>query len=360
MKEGKTMQQNITILLTGAGAPGAPGIIRCYRNVKERNIRIIGVDMNQNAAGKVLVDKFYVAPKASSSDFIPKILEICEKEKVDVVVPIVTKELEKFAKHKEEFEGKGVKVSVLDYEQLAIVNDKGKLLDAIAENGLPTPRYEMVDTPEQMFEAVYRMGNPESPVCVKVTDGNGSRGVRMVDLPENDYERFFNQKPDSSFISYDYLKKIFTDKQIPKMMVMEFLPGDEYSVDVLADEKGIRAMLCRRGTRVVSSIQVECVVERNEKVEKLCTDVVDALKLVGQFGFDIKCNAKGEPSIIEINPRLTAGIVACAAAGCNLPYMELLRTLGEELPKYDVKYGTVMTRRWKEEFIAPNGSSIEW
>ena len=39
----------ITVLLTGCGAPGVPGIIKCLRKNGERDIRIVGVDMNENA-----------------------------------------------------------------------------------------------------------------------------------------------------------------------------------------------------------------------------------------------------------------------------------------------------------------------
>ena len=53
--------------------------------------------MNENAGGRGLVDSFYTVPGAKtfiySNDF-----DICRKEKVDVVEPIVTRELMKFAK----------------------------------------------------------------------------------------------------------------------------------------------------------------------------------------------------------------------------------------------------------------------
>ena len=41
------MENTVTVLMTGAGAPGAPGIIRCLRKNGERSIRIVGVDMNR-------------------------------------------------------------------------------------------------------------------------------------------------------------------------------------------------------------------------------------------------------------------------------------------------------------------------
>ena len=62
------------------------------------------------------------------------------------------------------------------------------------------------------------------------------------------------------------------------------------------------------------------VVDDNPAVKEICTQVVRSLELDGNFGFDLLYNANDEtPYVIEINPRLTAGVVSCAAAGVNLP-----------------------------------------
>lgn len=354
------MKKDITILLTGVGGPGAPGMIKCYRNNGERNVRMVGVDMNENAAGKGLVDAFYSVPRARSEGFIPRLLEICEKEKVDVVVPIVTKELESFSNSVDQFAAIGTKVSVMQKDLLYAVNDKGRLLDAMQEKGMPTAKYYMVETADELFSAIEALGYPKKAVCIKATDGNGSRGIRMLDTPENDYKRFFSDKPDSHYVSFEHLKTIFTGREIPRLMVMELLPGTEYSIDAIANETGPLAMVCRRGLKVVSSNQVECIVEKNEAVEAVCRDVIREFGLVGQFGFDLKCDANEVPYVLEINPRLTAGIVACAAAGCNLPYLEVVRLLGEEMPDYQIHYGTLMTRHWEEDFFDPDGNKMNW
>lgn len=354
------MKRDITILLTGVGGPGAPGMIKCYRNNGERNIRIVGGDMNANAAGKGLVDAFYQIPKAGDDSFIDSVLNICIKEKVDVVVPIVTKELWQFSRNIGRFDEIGTKVSVMKYDQLYKVIDKGRLFAGLKEIGVPTAQYYMVDDAESMFSAIDKLGYPAKGVCLKMTDGNGSRGIRMLDTPENDYNRFFNDKPDSHYVSYDHLKTIFTGKSIPKMMVMELLPGAEYSVDAVAESGKVIAMVCRRGLKVVSSNQVECIIEKNDVIEEMCNTVIEKLGLNGQFGFDLKCTKDGVPYILEMNPRLTAGIVACAAAGCNLPYIEITRLLDEELPEYIIKYGTLMTRHWQEDFFDPDGNRMDW
>ena len=199
------MYRNICVLLTGCGAPGAPGIIKCLRKNGERNIRIVGVDMNENAGGRGLVDSFYPVPAAKDEEFIPAILDICRKEKVDVVEPIVTRELMKFALSKPLFEAEGIKVVVMAPETLEIVNNKAHLLTAMKEAGLPTPDFVVVRTLNELIEACKTIGYPKRAICVKGAVGNGSRGVRIVDASVSKFDLFFNEKPNSLHISYDEL-----------------------------------------------------------------------------------------------------------------------------------------------------------
>ena len=109
-----------TVLMTGCGAPGAPGIIRCLRKNGERDIRIVAVDRNENAGARDLVDAFYTVPSAEKEDFLPAVLDICRRESVQVVIPIVTRELMKFARARAEFEEIGAKVSVMEPDKLEI------------------------------------------------------------------------------------------------------------------------------------------------------------------------------------------------------------------------------------------------
>ena len=55
-----------TVLITGAGAPGAPGIIRSLRNNGERPVYIIGVDMDPKASGFSMVDEWYTVPNLAT------------------------------------------------------------------------------------------------------------------------------------------------------------------------------------------------------------------------------------------------------------------------------------------------------
>ena len=192
-----------TVLMTGCGAPGAPGIIRCLRRNGERNIRIVAVDRNENAGARDLVDAFYTVPSAEKENFIPAVLDVCRREGVQVVIPIVTRELMKFARARSEFESLGIRVSVMEPEALEIVNNKAHLLDAMRSHGLRTPEYRHAHTVEELKAACAALGYPERALCVKAAVGNGSRGIRMLDPHISRFDLFFEQKPNSMFISYE-------------------------------------------------------------------------------------------------------------------------------------------------------------
>ncbi|HEX4877905.1 MAG TPA: hypothetical protein VFV31_14605, partial [Chitinophagaceae bacterium] len=88
--------------MTGAGAPGAAGIIKCLR--KEKNIHLIAADAKDEVVGKYLADEFLVIPPASDSQFSDKLLSLCRERNVHVLLPLVTKELIPLADRMKEFE----------------------------------------------------------------------------------------------------------------------------------------------------------------------------------------------------------------------------------------------------------------
>ena len=76
--------RDLTILLSASGSPSIPGLVECFKKNGERNIRIVGMDMSEEPSAKYLVDKFYRVPAATSKDYVDIVLDICEKENVDI------------------------------------------------------------------------------------------------------------------------------------------------------------------------------------------------------------------------------------------------------------------------------------
>ena len=76
-----------TILVTACGAPGAARLLRALRDNGEREVRLVGVDMSERAIGRHICDEFHLVPPGADPSFPDALLELVEREGVDVVLP---------------------------------------------------------------------------------------------------------------------------------------------------------------------------------------------------------------------------------------------------------------------------------
>ena len=339
--------RDVTVLITACGNVYMPGTASSIKNNGERNIRLIGADMNHDDTILQMFDQYYQVPRGDDPSYADAILDICIKEKVDVVIPIMSVELETLAKNADRFAAAGVALSVSDLENLRIANDKLALLKFMQENGIPTARFCEVNCVADVDKALEEVG---IPVVFKTTEGSGSRGMRIIDPCKSRFDILFHEKPTSAYVTLQDFKETLQEGQMPQMLAMEYLPGHEYTVDMLCDHGKVLYSLCRRGLNVQTSIILDGIVEDKPEITGLCNQVAEKLKLTGNIGFDVKERADGTPVIMECNPRATAGVSEFAASGVNLLYLNIKRCLGEEIPELTPKYGVIMKRRYMEMY----------
>ena len=354
--------RDITVLMSASSSPSMPGMIKCFKNVKERNIRVVGVDMSDDPSAKFMVDAFYQVPAASAPNYADIMLDICKKEKVDVYFPNVSAEVSAVVARKDEFEALGVKLSVSNMESVAISNNKLKTYEALEKAGIPVPRYYGVHTVEDFVEGMKYMGYPEKPVCIKIVDGSGSRGVRIIDSTKSRYDIFVKEKPNSFYISYDDMLSMLQSAPEPlhEMMLVECMHGPEFTVDLLAEKGEALYIVGRNNVDSLMSIAQASVLQYDELAYKVSEQVIDLLKMDGNVGFDFMRNDREEAVLMDINPRITATISIMAAGGVNLPYLRVKQLLGEELPACEPQFGTRIRRRYGEMFTDKDGNQIEF
>ncbi len=341
--------RDLCVLVTAAGNVFMPGTLACLKKNGERNIRVIGADMAADGTILQMCDAAYQVPRCSDPGYISALLEICKKEQVDVLLPIMSAELNALAKNQNAFAELGTIVSVSSPEALAIANNKLKLFNFMKKNGLPCAEYYTIRSGKELRECAKYLGYPEKQVCVKATEGSGSRGFRILSENVSRIDMFLNEKPTAEIVSLDDMLDILTEADVfPELMVMEYLPGTEYSVDLLADRGKVLVSCCRKSLRMENSIMLEAVVVAAPEVTDLCTSVTEKLSLDGNIGFDIRERENGTPIIMECNPRITAGIPYFTLAGVNLPYLCVKKLLKEGLPEVKPKAGTIIRRRWME------------
>ena len=112
--------------------------------------------------------------------------------------------------------------------------------------GIPCPKYRLVSSLDSLIDHAEEFGYPQKAVVVKPPVSYGSRGFRV--LRENtswSVRRFLSEKPNATEISLDDLSKILSrDRAVdfPELLVTEFLPGNEYTVDAFIGEKAAIAI----------------------------------------------------------------------------------------------------------------------
>lgn len=351
----------VTVMMSASGSQFAPGIIKCFKDNGEREIRVVGGDMSTDPTNKYLVDKFYKVPAVKDPTYADTLLDICKKEKVDIFFPQMSAELPVLLENISRFDDAGIKVSITRNDSLYIANNKLKLFEFMKENNIPVSKFAVISSLDGFDKAIREVGYPEKPVCVKLTESSGARGVRVIDDSKSRYHIFAHEKPDSFYISYEDMKKTLEDAdEFPELMVMEYLSGDEYDVDLIADNGKVLYMAGRRNPVMVMSITQESVLEKNEEAYRIAEQVVEKLGLGGVIGIDYKFAEDGSCRLLEINPRIDATVSVFAAGGLNLPYLQVKHLLGEELPDVEVRYGTRLKRRYMETFTNQKGELLGW
>lgn len=353
------MLSDITILHSACGSPSAPGGVNAVKKNGERRIRVVGVDMSADPSIQYYVDAFYQVPAASDPQYIDIILDICKKEKVDIYFPNISLEVERAVARRDEFSEIGTIISASNMKSVEIANNKLHTYQTLEKAGIPVPKYYGVHSIEDFIEGCKYMGYPDKPVCIKIVNGSGSRGVRIIDAKKSRYDIFAHEKPNSFYTSYeDMLAILKSAPKLDELMLLEYLHGPEFTVDLLADKGKVLYEVGRENVVSLMSIAQESVIKYDEHAYQVAKDVVKLLEMDGNVGFDFMRNDEGLAVLTDINPRVTATVSVIAASGVNLRYLRIKQLLGEPLPKCEPVYGTRLKRRYGEIYTAPDGSQI--
>ena len=316
--------KNLKILVTACGTPGFIPLFKQLKAIKERDIEIIGTDMDENASGRFMVDKFYQVHPASDNLFQLELFDIIFNEKPDIVIPESSLEIAKIAAMKPQIKSvNGCKVMINDYRVIGDVEDKLSLYEKLEKADIPIPKYF---TPYDLddFEAgAFHLGYPSKTICFKPCVGKGSRGFRIIDAKKNDIDILFKERPFKPYIGMDTFINMFgPSEQLPDMLLCEFVEGTEYDCMILANDNSDALLvtvkireeskygLSSKGVLVDSPYHVEmCKKITKELGLKYCNGI--------QFIGD---------KVIEVNPRLSTYIYGDDF--CE-PYIAIKMMLGE-------------------------------
>jgi carbamoyl-phosphate synthase large subunit len=307
-----------TILLSAAGAPGAARLIKSLQENGERRARVIGTDMNPNSIGAHLCDAFHVVPAGSDPAYPDAILELVEREGVDVVLPQSSFDLDALSVRREEFP---VPVLVSSPETVFRSNDKAETYAFLHRIGVPTVEYRRVAGAKEVDAAARELGYPDRPVCFKPVFSSGSRGFRILDPTVDRAHQLLHERPGSVAMRLEEAVELLPDEGGTELLVMELATGGERTIDGIAD--GERVVLGHPKTREAmrAGLAMFFVTLEDPALMEMADKIVRELHIEWFFNIQLVGDY-----VIEINPRISTIVYQ---EDLNLPWLGVKRALGE-------------------------------
>jgi len=236
---------------------------------------------------------------------------------------------------------------------MIVANDKSYLLKKCCHLGIPYPEFYLVDNFYDLTKAAELLGYPNRPTLVKPPNSNGSRGIRIIDENRNYNQLFYNEKPTSLFVKLKHLYDLIGEKFNP-LLVMEFLPGEEITIDVFRDQN-VFVSIPRKREEVKSGISFINSAYKSDELIEYSKILSDKLDLKYCFGYQFKINCNGIPKIIECNPRVQGTMIYSTFMGFNMIYASVKSALGEKIADFVLDWETKLLRYWGALGINQNG-----
>jgi carbamoylphosphate synthase large subunit len=308
----------ITVLVSAAGAPGTAALLRGLRENGEREVRLVGTDMSERAVGRHLCDGFAIVPAGGDPGFADAMLDVVERERVDVVLPQSSFDLEGLAAHRDRFP---VPVLVSSPDAIHRSNDKAETYAFLHRLGLPAPAYRRVNGASEVEAAARELGYPDRPVCFKPVFSSGSRGFRILDPTVDRAHQLLHERPGSVAMRLEEAIELLPTEGGPDLLVMELATGGERTIDGIAN--GTRVVLGHPKTREAMRAGLAMYFVTLE--DPALMEVAD--RIVAELGIEWFFNIQlvGE-HVIEVNPRISTIVYQ---EDLNLPYLGVKRALGE-------------------------------
>jgi carbamoyl-phosphate synthase large subunit len=308
----------ISVLLTASGSPGTAALVRALRENGERETRVLGVDMSERSVGRHVCDAFAVVPPSDDEGFVDAVLDVVERERVDVVLPQSSYDLTPLADARTRFP---VPVLVSSPETVRRSNDKAKTYALLRDLGLPAPEFRRARGGAEVAAAAGELGYPERELAVKPAFSSGSRGFRVLSAEADRRTQLLTNRPGvAEALRLEELVELLGDDETD-LLVMELARGGERTIDGIAD--GSRVVLGHPKTREAmrAGLAMYFVTLDDPPLMNLANEIAGALAIENFFNIQLV----GE-HVIEVNPRISTIVYQ---EYLNLPYLGVKRALGE-------------------------------
>ena len=281
------------------------------------HVTLLGASSVTSNHGKyVYRDYVEGIPFVDAPDFIPAIAALVKEQSVDFIYPAHDSVVLKLAQHSDEM---ACTMIGSPLETCTVCRSK-KATYARLEGVVPIPR--RYTGPEE---------NIEYPVFLKPDVSQGSKGIALAQ--------------DRKALEAELEKN-------PDLLILEYLPGDEYTVDCFTDRHGVLHFVgARQRDRVTNGISVESHPVGGEEFDSIAKKINETLVFRGAWFFQVRRASDGTLGLLEIAPRVSGGMGLYRNLDVNFPLLSIYDRIDLDLDIHCQHYGIRMDRALASRFL---------
>ncbi|MFO1373416.1 MAG: ATP-grasp domain-containing protein [Agitococcus sp.] len=303
-----------------------------------QEFRLIVSHTQSHARALQIADESYLEPSGLvAKAYVDWCLAFCQQHKIDIFV--VGKEAETIAQYQDLFRQQGVQVVlVADSDTLKLLEDKSRFAAHLPTEIAMLPETVTIQNLAQ-FELAYQdLRSRHDCLSIKPAISIFGLGFRKIDEKGDCLQHILNG--DEYIVGLQELRHAMQQQgQFGQLLLMEFLDGDEWSVDCVADKGRLWAAIQRRKFMAKKGVPSQYL-DDNPDIKTMCQQLTTYLKLSGQFNIQFRAGQKGI-RLLEINARPSGGMAMACLSGINLPYFALKALINgyDSLPLAQPKTG---------------------
>jgi hypothetical protein len=260
-----------------------------------KGIRLFTAGCDASTHAKYVCERDFFIPPVTSSDWLPALSRLVQAQKIDYIFPAHDDVVVSLMRHAE-----SVAARIVSSPLQTCLTCRSKTLTYHAlEHVAPVPNVYQGPELVSLF-----------PVFVKPDRGEGSRRARIVREAEE-------------------LRLLLREE--PDLIISEYLPGEEYTIDCFSDREG-GLLFCsgRERIRTRNGISVDSKLFDDPEFKLLALAITQVLVLHGAWFFQVKRDCQGALKIMEIAPRIAGTMALNRVLGVNFPLLSIYEC--ERLP----------------------------
>lgn len=299
---------------------GAENAIEIYYSIRESiHINVIPASAKDDHSQLIYSNPVEYLPYIQSEDFIEKLNELIEREKINFIFP-THDTVALFLSEKKDL----IKCEVItsDYYTNYVCRYKKQTYEVFKDlRFCPKVYYELLN-------------EEEYPIIVKPNVGEGAKGVKLLNSRAEHAALFGNND----------------------LIFVENMPGKEYTIDCFTNRQGeLQFTGPRQRVEIKMGISFRSTeIKAKERFVEIAEQINKKLKFHGLWFFQLKEDENGELKLLEISTRAAGTMGFYRHKGVNLPLLSIFDALGYKVSiqenNYDIELFRSTKNRYKYSF----------